>query len=211
MLALTHAVMRTVVADSRALGGRGPGPAGLAELRAAGAARRGPAAAAVRGASTRPGCAPDSLIIEVTEDSFLSDPEHARQTLLQLRERRVQTAIDDYGTGFSSLAYLRDLPVHELKMDRSFVSTIRTDPRSRVIVDSTNQMAHAMGMRLVAEGVEDAETAAELASIGIDVLQGYHFSRPMPAAELAALGASLVSRAGRGATADRPLTPAARP
>ncbi len=183
MLALTHSVMRTVVADSRRWAAEG------LDLRVS----LNCAPPELLGGALLPqlfeaideaGLAPDSLIIEVTEDSFLSDPEHARQTLLQLRERRVQTAIDDYGTGFSSLAYLRDLPVHELKMDRSFVSTIRTDPRSRVIVDSTNQMAHAMGMRLVAEGVEDAETAAELTSIGIDVLQGYHFSRPMPAAEL---------------------------
>ena len=78
----------------------------------------------------------------------------------------MQTAIDDYGTGFSSLAYLRDLPVDELKMDRSFVSTILTDPRSLVIVDSTNQMAHAMGLRLVAEGVEDEEIASELSRLG---------------------------------------------
>ena len=109
---------------------------------------------------------PDTLTIEVTEDSFVADPEHARQILHELREHNVQAAIDDYGTGFSSLAYLRDLPVHELKMDRSFISTILTDPRSRVIVDSTNQMAHAMGLRLVAEGVEDEEIAQALVDAG---------------------------------------------
>jgi EAL domain-containing protein (putative c-di-GMP-specific phosphodiesterase class I) len=71
-------------------------------------------------------------------------------------------------------------------MDRSFVSTIRTDARSLVIVESTSQMAHAMGLRLVAEGVEDAETADELARLGVDLLQGYHIARPMPAIEFGA-------------------------
>ena len=129
--------------------------------------------------------APGSLVVEVTEDSFLSEPERARETLLELRSHHVEVAIDDYGTGFSSLAYLRDLPVQELKMDRSFVSTVLTDPRSRVIVDSTTQMAHAMGLRLVAEGVEDEATAVALAAMGVDLLQGYHLARPMPAGEVA--------------------------
>jgi EAL domain-containing protein (putative c-di-GMP-specific phosphodiesterase class I) len=125
-------------------------------------------------------------MIEVTEDSFVADPEQARFTLQDLRANQVQTAIDDYGTGFSSLAYLRELPVDELKMDRSFVSTILSDPRSRVIVDSTNQMAHAMGLRLVAEGVEDNDIATELSRLGVDLLQGYHIARPMPADQLSA-------------------------
>ncbi len=127
---------------------------------------------------------PETLLVEVTEDSFLSDPERAREMILELRENDIQVSIDDYGTGFSSLAYLRDLPVQELKMDRSFVATIRSDARSRVIVTSTMQMAHAMGLRMVAEGVEDAETAAELIAMGVDVLQGIHVARPMAATEL---------------------------
>ncbi|WP_380168952.1 putative bifunctional diguanylate cyclase/phosphodiesterase [Jannaschia sp. R86511] len=128
----------------------------------------------------RAGLPSDRLLVEVTEDSFVNDPEHARVALQRLRAHGVQAAIDDYGTGFSSLAYLRDLPVQELKMDRSFVSTILTDTRSRTIVDSTRQMAHAMGLRLVAEGVEDSSTAAELVALGIDVLQGYHICSPVP-------------------------------
>ena len=99
-------------------------------------------------------------MIEVTEDSFIADPERARQRLLELSDMHVQAAIDDYGTGFSSLSYLRDLPVRELKMDRSFIATLLSDPSSRVIVDTTTKMAHALGLRLVAEGVEDAATAA---------------------------------------------------
>lgn len=125
-----------------------------------------------------------SLLIEVTEDSFLSDPEHAREVLARLRDHDVETAIDDYGTGFSSLSYLRDLPVNELKIDRSFVSTLVQDQRSAMIVRTTAQMAHGLGMRLVAEGVEDQATADALIVLGVDVLQGYYVAPPMPAGEL---------------------------
>jgi len=120
----------------------------------------------------------------VTEDSFIAEPERARTILRGIRNHKVQIAIDDYGTGFSSLSYLRDLPVQELKMDRSFISTMRTDSRSRMIVASTFQMAHALGLRTVAEGVENAATAADLIAMGVDVLQGYHVARPMPAGEV---------------------------
>ncbi|HEY8717830.1 bifunctional diguanylate cyclase/phosphodiesterase [Pengzhenrongella sp.] len=133
----------------------------------------------------RAGLPGDALLIEVTEDSFLADPERAREALFELRAHDVETSIDDYGTGFSSLAYLRDLPVQELKMDRSFVSTILTDERSLMIVQTTTQMAHALGLRLVAEGMEDAETAARLTTMGVDVFQGYHISRPMPPDDVA--------------------------
>lgn len=132
----------------------------------------------------RVGLPPGTMLVEVTEDSFITEPERARETLLDLRAHQVQASIDDYGTGFSSLAYLRDLPVQELKMDRSFVATMRSDPRSRVIVDSTKEMAHAMGLRLVAEGVEDADTCQDLAAMGVDVLQGYHIAPPMRAREV---------------------------
>ena len=127
---------------------------------------------------------PDALLVEVTEDSFLADPERARDAIYALRAHQIQVSIDDYGTGFSSLAYLRDLPVQELKIDRSFVSTVVCDERSRMIVQTTTQMAHALGLRIVAEGVEDAAAAAALAPLGVDVLQGYHIARPMPAGEV---------------------------
>ncbi len=126
----------------------------------------------------------DRLIVEVTEDSFLADPEHARRVIGELRSRDVQVSIDDYGTGFSSLAYLRDLPLQELKIDRTFVANILADRRSWMIVSTTNQMAHGLGLRTVAEGVEDDDLRVELTRMGIDVLQGYHFARPMPADHL---------------------------
>jgi diguanylate cyclase (GGDEF)-like protein len=124
------------------------------------------------------------IVIEVTEDCFLAEPERARALLLEVRAHGLQVSIDDYGTGFSSLSYLRDLPVQELKIDRSFVSVMCRDERSRMIVASTVQMAHALGLRTVAEGVEDAPTAAVLLEIGVDVLQGYHLSRPVAADEI---------------------------
>jgi diguanylate cyclase len=184
MLALTDAVMRSVIADARRWADQG------LDLRvsmncAPPELLGGALLPRLFDAIERADLAPDTLTIEVTEDSFVADPEHARQILYELREHNVQAAIDDYGTGFSSLAYLRDLPVHELKMDRSFISTLLSDPRSRVIVDSTNQMAHAMGLRLVAEGVEDGDIAETLAGLGIDVLQGYHIGRPMPSGDIA--------------------------
>ena len=120
------------------------------------------------------------VVIEVTEDSFLAEPERARTVIQTLRSRGIEVSIDDYGTGYSSLSYLRDLPVQELKIDRSFVMNLLTDPRSHMIVSTTNQLAHGLGLRTVAEGVEDAETAAALEALGIDILQGYHFARPMP-------------------------------
>lgn len=126
----------------------------------------------------------DRLVLEVTEDSFLTDPRRARDILLGLRSHGVQVSIDDYGTGFSSLTYLRDLPVQELKLDRSLVRDIATDERSRMIVASTIQLAHALDMRTVAEGIENADDVPRLVGMGIDRLQGYHVARPMPAADV---------------------------
>lgn len=123
---------------------------------------------------------PESLVIEVTEDSFLADPERARVVLHQIADQHIQIAIDDYGTGFSSLQYLRDLPVHELKMDRSFIRMVDADPRSQMIISSTNQMAHGLGLRTVGEGVENEGIAHHLTRLGVDVLQGYEIARPMP-------------------------------
>ncbi len=126
----------------------------------------------------------ERLVLEVTEDSFLADPQRAREVLVDLRTHGVEVSIDDYGTGFSSLTYLRNLPVQELKIDRSLIRSVTTDERSRMIVASTIQLAQALDMRTVAEGVEDAADLGALVSLGIDVLQGYHLARPMPAAEI---------------------------
>jgi EAL domain-containing protein (putative c-di-GMP-specific phosphodiesterase class I) len=126
----------------------------------------------------------DRLVLEVTEDSFLVDPQHTRDVLLELRSNGVQISIDDYGTGFSSLTYLRNLPVQELKIDRALIANVATDDRSRMIVASTIQLAHALSMRIVAEGVENADDLASLVAMGIDTVQGYHLARPMPSSQI---------------------------
>lgn len=126
----------------------------------------------------------EALIIEVTETTLLVDPERALGTLQALRQLGVRVSIDDYGTGYSSLARLRDLPVDELKLDRSFVADLQRDPRAAAIVESTIRLAHSLGLTIVAEGVEDVETQQLLGSLGCDVGQGYHFGRPAPCDEM---------------------------
>ncbi len=122
-----------------------------------------------------------ALELEITESSLMVYPDHALAVLTQLSEMGVRIAVDDFGTGYSSLAYLKDLPVHELKIDRSFVGDMREQTRNRAIVRSTIDLAHHLGLRVVAEGVEDQETWDFLAQVGCDVAQGYHLSRPLVA------------------------------
>ena len=126
------------------------------------------------------------ITVEVTEETFLANPQKAREILLDVRNHGLKISIDDYGTGFSSLAYLRDLPVSELKMDRSFVASVCVDDRSRLIVASTIDMAHALDLMVVAEGVENAPVSAEVLAMGADILQGYHISEPMRGEHVAA-------------------------
>jgi diguanylate cyclase (GGDEF)-like protein len=151
------------------------------------------------------------LVIEVTEESLLVDPERARALLLALRTEQFQISLDDYGTGYSSLAYLRDLPVQELKMDRSFIASMRSNPRSRVIIASTLQMARDLGLRTVAEGVEDSLTMEEMIMLGVDVLQGYHLSRPLPPTAITPLLQSNTTtarpRSSTSTETDRPNSP----
>ncbi|WP_158220813.1 bifunctional diguanylate cyclase/phosphodiesterase [Kineosporia sp. R_H_3] len=130
------------------------------------------------------GVAPERLQIEITEETLLSDRQRARQVLAALRTRGVRVAIDDYGVGYSSLAYLRELPVDELKLDRSFVAPMTQDPRAAAIVRSTVDLAHSLGLHIVAEGVEHLEAAQALADFGCDSAQGFHFARPLTAADL---------------------------
>jgi diguanylate cyclase (GGDEF)-like protein len=132
----------------------------------------------------RVGLPPGLITIEVTEDTFLADPERARLALQDVRAHGLRVSIDDFGTGFSSLAYLRDLPISELKIDRSFVGGVASDERSRLIVASTTDMAHALGFEVVAEGVESPTVSAEVLALGVDVLQGYHIAPPMPSAHV---------------------------
>jgi diguanylate cyclase (GGDEF)-like protein/PAS domain S-box-containing protein len=123
----------------------------------------------------------EQIELEITESAMLVDPERAKLIVKELRNLGVLISIDDYGTGFSSLGYLRDLRVHALKLDKSFVVDVETREQNRVIVESTAQMAHALGLQVVAEGVETRWVEDYLRSIGYDLAQGYLFARPMSA------------------------------
>ena len=125
-----------------------------------------------------------SLQLEITEEFLLTDRSRARSILTQLRASGVQISVDDYGTGYSSLSYLRDLPIDELKLDRSFITPMAHDARSLALVTSTIDLAHSLGLRMVAEGVETADAYDELARLGCDQAQGYLMSGPVTAAEL---------------------------
>jgi EAL domain-containing protein (putative c-di-GMP-specific phosphodiesterase class I) len=122
---------------------------------------------------------PDALLLEITEGTLMHDPGRAMQTIRALHDMGVELSIDDFGTGYSSLAYLKRLPIDELKVDRSFVSNLVSDPSDAVIVRSTIELAHNLGLRTVAEGVEDAATLEHLADLGCELAQGYHLSRPL--------------------------------
>jgi EAL domain-containing protein (putative c-di-GMP-specific phosphodiesterase class I) len=124
-----------------------------------------------------------ALQVEVTEDFLMADRARAHDILSRLRLRGVRIAVDDFVTGYSSLAYLRDLPIDQLKLDRSFVSPMTNDPRAAALVSSTVILAHSLGLTMVAEGIEDAEAYAALARFGCDQGQGYYLSRPVPAAD----------------------------
>ena len=137
-------------------------------------------AAKVAAALHRHGLPARALTLELVEDTLMADPERGRTVLADLRAAGVRTSIDDYGTGYSSLAYLRHLPADELKLDRSLTADVDRDPRAAAIVQSTVALAHALGLSLVAEGVETVATSATLARLGCDVAQGYAIARPMP-------------------------------
>ena len=124
------------------------------------------------------------LQLEITEEFLMADRDRARAVLTRLRNSGIQIAVDDFGTGYSSLAYLRDLPVDELKLDRSFIAPMADDVRAAALVASTIALAHSLGLRMVAEGVEDDVTYRELCRLGCDEAQGYFISRPVPADEL---------------------------
>jgi diguanylate cyclase (GGDEF)-like protein/PAS domain S-box-containing protein len=122
-----------------------------------------------------------SLELEITESAMMMDPARALRVIQEIDKLGVLISIDDFGTGYSSLGYLRDLPVHALKLDKSFVMGMRNNPDDRIIVESTAQMAHALRLELVAEGVETEWDARFLAAAGYDVAQGFYYSRALPA------------------------------
>ncbi len=128
----------------------------------------------------RHGVAARQISLEITESALMEDPQHALATLQQLAALGIELAIDDYGTGYSSLSYLKQLPVQALKIDRSFVAQMAHDARDASIVQSTLELAHHLGLHVVAEGVEDEPTLQRLRDLGCDWAQGYHIAKPMP-------------------------------
>jgi EAL domain-containing protein (putative c-di-GMP-specific phosphodiesterase class I) len=127
-------------------------------------------------------CAARWFTLEITESAILDDPAHAIENMKRLKALGCRLAIDDYGTGYSSLAYIKQLAVSELKIDRAFVSGMEADKRNAAIVRSTIELGHNLGLTVVAEGVETDHELAELRRFGCDSAQGFYFARPMPAA-----------------------------
>jgi diguanylate cyclase (GGDEF)-like protein len=142
---------------------------------------------------------PGQLTLELTESSLLRNPEECTRLLGALRGLGTRVSIDDFGTGYSSLSYLRDLPADELKVDRSFVVNAAASQRDRNIVASIVQLAHAVDLEVVAEGIEDAGMEAMTREVGCDIGQGYHYGRPLPGREFAERwlsGAAVAAPAG---------------
>ena len=129
------------------------------------------------------------VTLEVTESAAMKDSERSLAALESWRALGLNISIDDYGTGQSSLSYLQTLPATELKIDKSFVTNLPTHERNAIMVRSTIALAHELGMKVVAEGVEDQACLARLADMGCDTAQGWHIGKPMPAPQLAALAA----------------------
>ncbi|PMR77693.1 bifunctional diguanylate cyclase/phosphodiesterase [Billgrantia endophytica] len=147
------------------------------------------------------------LELELTEGILMSDTIGAIETLQALRNMGVEVSIDDFGTGFSSLSYLKQLPINKIKIDRSFIHDVTTNPHDSAIVQGIISMAHHLGVRVVAEGIEESEQRDFLLEHGCDVFQGYFFARPMP---LDQLKAYLVRRPRKVSGMKKPLMPVDR-
>ena len=123
----------------------------------------------------------ESLVVEVTETAMMSNVQRASNILQQLHDSGIHIALDDFGTGFSSLNHLRQFPIDEVKIDRSFVSTMLTNQDDLALVKAIIDLSHDLKMNVVAEGVETLQEAHKLNDFNCDHLQGYHYSKPLPA------------------------------
>jgi len=138
----------------------------------------------ISGVAISTGVKPEWIILEITEGSIITHPELTLEILERLNSMGYKLSIDDYGTGYSSLAYLKKMPLTELKIDRSFVQDILVSENDDVIVNATINLAHNLGFKVTAEGVESAEIMAKLKSYGCDVAQGYYLSQPISVSQL---------------------------
>jgi diguanylate cyclase (GGDEF)-like protein/PAS domain S-box-containing protein len=158
------------------------------------------------------GVPPALLKVEITESSLMADPVRALKILTRLSGMGVRIGVDDFGTGYSSLAYLKRLPVHELKIDKSFVLHMARDENDEAIVRSTIGLGHDLGLTVVAEGVETPQTWSLLGNLGCDVAQGYYLGRPIPGHEVSQLlGQAQRGRVPRAAQRERRPSRSRRP
>lgn len=141
----------------------------------------------VRGLVDETSLPPSLLIFEITESTFMDDIGHSQQVLQDLQDLGHAISVDDFGTGYSSLAYLKTLPVDNLKIDMSFVRDLLRDPESASIVNAIIQMARGLELRTIAEGVEELGQYDLLREMGCDFVQGYYKARPTPADEIGVL------------------------
>jgi diguanylate cyclase (GGDEF)-like protein len=181
---LTEVVLRRALADLRRFDAAGYAGMSMSVNLSARSVHEPRLVEDVTAALVEHGIPPGRLTLELTESSIVSDPVRASELLGELSLRGVRISVDDFGTGYSSLSHLARLPVSEVKVDKSFVQRMRTDPRDAAIVRSVVRLAAELDLSAVAEGVEDAETARDLNALGCDLLQGYLFSRPLPAEAL---------------------------
>jgi EAL domain-containing protein (putative c-di-GMP-specific phosphodiesterase class I) len=119
-------------------------------------------------------------MLEVTETAMMTEAEVCEEVLRRLRSLGVRISVDDFGTGYSSLTFLQRVAVHEVKLDRAFVSHVTSSASAATIVRATTDLAHGLGLSVVAEGVETEEQLQHLQVIGVDLAQGYHLGRPVP-------------------------------
>jgi EAL domain-containing protein (putative c-di-GMP-specific phosphodiesterase class I) len=140
---------------------------------------------------TETGLAPHRLELEVTETALLADPAAARQRMQALRSLGVRLGLDDFGTGYSSLAYLRTYPINTLKIDRSFVAGLAEGAQADMILRTIIQLGRGLGMKTLAEGVETVPQRDTLRRHGCEQVQGYLYSRPVPAEDVPALLAAV--------------------
>lgn len=182
--ALTRWVVRTALAQSRAWQEQGLALKTAVNVSALDLADPG-FAGFIASELAAQGVPPGSLVVEITESAVMADPEQALGQLQQLCELGVRLSIDDYGTGYSSMAQLKRLPVHELKIDKSFVQDLLSNPDDDIIVRSTVELGHNMGLKVVAEGVETDAVLQRLDQLGCDIAQGYLLSKPLAPAAFA--------------------------
>lgn len=155
---------------------------------------------------TNGGLNTDCLTVEITEDFLLGNTRRARKVLEMLRELNIRVSIDDFGSGYSALSYLRELPIDELKLDREFIAPMLSDDRAEAIVCAVIDLTHRLGMTCVAEGVEDAATAARLAEHGCDIIQGYYCSPPVDTSSVLGIGPLRLEGFGRAKPVLSPQT-----